>query len=276
MTGNKQAVIHYSGGTDSTCVVCLKANEFDKIHLISYKRFGIFKTENIETNVEKLNQMFGKDKFIRKIIDINKIYKLVVYDDYFYNLKKFGFFNLAVCGLCKMAMHTRTIIYCLENNINTVFDGANKFAGNQTATDQIKEYIDVISEMYKQFNISYSAPVYDMAAPQHITWERKLGIDKSDNGDTDITTGTILKQMGFFNSDNLKGTKQDKNMQARCLQQVLSNIALNYYFIEEKGEDEYRQQMKKFFTNKSMKIIEYIKQYLTDKQNSKLSKYIKP
>ena len=56
MIKNKQAVIHYSGGTDSNCVVCLKANEFEKIHLLSYKRFGIFQTKNIETNVKKLNK----------------------------------------------------------------------------------------------------------------------------------------------------------------------------------------------------------------------------
>ena len=274
MIKNRQAVIHYSGGTDSTCVVCLKANEFEKIHLISYKRFGIFQTQNIETNVEKLNKMFGKDKFVRKILDINKLYKFVVYNDYFYNLKKFGFFNLAVGGLCKMAMHTRTILYCLENNIDTVFDGANKFAGNKLATDQIKEYIDVINNLYSQFNISYSAPVYDMAAPQHITWQLKLGMDKEKDNNGEITTGMLLKKLGFFNSDNLKGTKQDKNMQARCFQQFLSNIALNYYYIEENGEEKYRQRIKEFFTNKSIKISEYIKLYLSDKKNSKLSKYI--
>lgn len=274
MIKNKQAVIHYSGGTDSTCVVCLKANEFEKIHLVSYKRFGIFQTKNIETNVEKLNKMFGKDKFVRKIMDINNLYKFVVYNDYFYNLKKFGFFNLAVCGLCKMAMHTRTIIYCLENNIDTVFDGANKFAGNKLATDQIKEYIDVINDLYSKFNISYSAPVYDMAAPQHITWQLKLGMDKGKDNNNEITTGMLLKKLGFFDSDNLKGTKQDKNMQARCFQQFMSNIALNYYYIEEKGEDKYRQKIKEFFTNKSKKISEYIKLYLNNKKNSKLSKYI--
>ena len=207
-------------------------------------------------------------------MDINKLYKLVAYNDYFYNLKKFGFFNLSVCGLCKMAMHIRTIIYCLENNIDTVFDGANKFAGNNIATDQVEEYIDVINNLYSQFNISYSAPVYSIEAPQHVTWEKKLGIDKKNNNENKVTTGTILKQIGFFDSDNLKGTKQDKKMQARCFQQFLSNIALNYYYIEEKGKDKYRQQIKSFFTEKSIKMTEYIKQYITDKQNSKLAKYI--
>jgi len=79
MLKNKQSVILYSGGTDSTCVVFMKANEYETILLLSYERFGIF-------NVNKLKNVFGKNKFVVKRINVDKIYKIVVYKNYFLNI----------------------------------------------------------------------------------------------------------------------------------------------------------------------------------------------
>lgn len=270
---NKEAVILYSGGTDSTCAVFIKANEFDKIHLISYKRFGIFCTDHINYNVVRLQEIFGQDKFVRKVINIDKIYKLVVYDDYFKNLFKFGFFNLAVCGLCKLAMHMRTILYCIDNDINIVFDGANKDAGSGIATDQVKEVIEVITNLYKSFNISYSSPVYEMDGPKNLTWQAKLGLSKDEEVQNGQTAGTILKKIGFFNADNVKGSAIDKKMQARCFQQFLSNVALNSYYIEKYGVEKYKTTLHDFFTTKSQKMLMYINDCLKRKEKSKLYLY---
>ncbi|MFA7074257.1 MAG: hypothetical protein WC234_03605 [Endomicrobiaceae bacterium] len=273
MGKNKEAVILYSGGTDSTCTVFFKAEEFDKIHLISYKRFGIFSAGNIDYNVLRLQDIFGKDKFVRKVINIDKIYKLVVYDDYLKNLFKFGFFNLAVCGQCKMAMHIRTILYCIDNKINIVFDGANKDAGSGIAADQTKEVIDVITSLYKAFDISYSSPVYEMNGPKNLTWQAKFGLIKNEETKDVKTTGTFLKQKGFFDSDNVKGSRIDKKMQARCFQQFLSNMALNSYYIERYGIEKYKKTLRDFFEAKSQKMMIYIKDLLNKNGKSKLYLY---
>ncbi|MEA5001050.1 MAG: hypothetical protein VB017_04110 [Endomicrobiaceae bacterium] len=273
MAKNKEAVILYSGGTDSTCAVFLKAPEFEKIHLISYRRYGIFNTSNIDYNVARLQALFGKDKFVRTVIDIDKMYKLVVYDDYFKNLFKFGFFNLAVCGLCKMAMHMRTILYCIDNGIDTVFDGANKDAGSGIATDQVKEVVSVITDLYKSFNISYSSPVYEMNGPKNLTWQAKLGLSKEEEPEDVKTTGTFLKEKGFFDSDNVKGSLIDKKMQARCFQQFLSNMALNSHFIEKYGVEKYKKTLHEFFTAKSKRMTMHIKDFLNARENSRLFRY---
>lgn len=273
MIENKQAVILYSGGTDSSAVVCLKANKYEKLHLISYKRFGIFNIENTDKNVEKIYTLFGKEKFVRQIFDVSKIYKLVSYNDYFYYLKKYGLFNLSICGLCKLSMHIRTIIYCLENNIYKVFDGANKYSGNSLAVDQIKEFVDTIKHLYTKFNISYETPIYDLKAPKHITWEIKFGLSEETKS-PDITTGTILKQYGFFDEDNVKGTKKDKKMQPRCFQQFLQNIALHYYYISKNDEQKFKNKIRDFFEEKVNNITLYLSEYIENKKNSKIYKYI--
>ena len=46
-------------------------------------------------------------------------------------------------------MHIRTVIYCIENNIDTVFDGANKYA---VTTDQSEDVISAIKNLYNEFN----------------------------------------------------------------------------------------------------------------------------
>ena len=269
MLKNKQAVILYSGGTDSTCVVFMKANEYETIHLLSYERFGIFNVKNIETNVNKLKKVFGKNKFVVKRINVDKIYKLVVYENYFLNLFKYKFFNLAVCALCKLAMHIRTVIYCIENNIDTVFDGANKYA---VTTDQSEDIISAIKNLYSDFNISYSAPVYKMFAPKERNWLDKISDSKEE---VQNTTGTFLKEKGFFETDNVKGTSTDKKMQARCFQQFLSNIALKYYYIDKYGNDKYKETLKEFYDSKVKRFGIYLKDYFKNKEKSKLYSYIK-
>lgn len=274
MVRNNQAVILYSGGTDSTCTAFLKTPEFSKIHLISYKRFGIFAVNNINYNFKKLQDLFSKDKFIRKTISIDKIYKLVVYDNYLKNIFNFGFFNLSVCGLCKLAMHIRTILYCIDNHIYTVFDGSNKNAGSGIATDQTKEVITAFTNLYKTFGIDYCCPVYEMESGDRLTWLSKLGFEPNEQKSIDvITTGTILNDIGFFESDNVKGAILDKKMQARCFQQFLSNIALNWYYIEKYGQIKYKNNLHRFFSEKTLRMTAYIKDYIANGIKSKLGKY---
>lgn len=272
MQNNRNVVVLYSGGTDSTCVVLLEAKNYEQVHLLSYNRFGIFNTENIKTNITKLKLMFSENKFIIKNINIDKIYKFISYKNYFSNLLKYGLFNLSSCTLCKLSMHIRTIVYCIDNNINVVLDGSNKYSGESLATDQIEEVINSIKDLYSSFNISYITPVYNMKAPKEKTWLDKINNTKQYNNE--ITTGTILKEKKFFDTENIKGTKQDKKMQARCFQQFISNIALKYYFINRFGIDTYKNNLKEFCNSKTELIKQYIKDYSINKKTSKLYKYI--
>ena len=85
----KEIAVLYSGGTDSTCVAFLMAKEVDKVHLLVYKRFGLFSIDNIATNVKKLTERFGEDKIVYKVIDLDKLFKEVSYAKYWHNLKNY-------------------------------------------------------------------------------------------------------------------------------------------------------------------------------------------
>ena len=114
-------VVLYSGGSDSTLAAANVAQEYEKVRLITYNRFGFVETKkNVMVNFERLKLRFSPDKFEIKIIDINEFFKRIQYDNYAYFIQKYGEICMSICGLCKLAMHWKTILYCLDNSITDV------------------------------------------------------------------------------------------------------------------------------------------------------------
>ena len=59
---HSHAAVLYSGGSDSTLAAALALQEFDKLHLLTFSRFGIFGVENAEVNVRKLEARYGANR----------------------------------------------------------------------------------------------------------------------------------------------------------------------------------------------------------------------
>ncbi len=273
----KEIAALYSGGTDSTCAVVLMLKEFDRVHLITYRRFGLFHVENVKTNVKKLKDKFGEKRIAHRVINIDKLFRKVSYAKNWYNLKKYGFLLLSTCGLCKLAMHIRTAIYCLENNIKYVCDGANKNVGLRYFPAQMPEVVAEIKNMYAQNGITYFTPVFDFDEPKDIGWSDKLGLeklcllDKKENQrESGITSGKILHKMLFFPGENIKGTKIDRAMQARCFQFVLFNIFLYWYYLPTHGSLKYKVMTVNLYKEKIEYFKAFIEEYLERKNESRL------
>ncbi|MCK4828913.1 hypothetical protein KA005_75010, partial [bacterium] len=116
----------FSGGCDSTLVAALGARNFKRICLLIYTRFGFFNAKNPLQMAELLRLRFGKDTFITETIKFGPLFKYIQYHNYIYYLKKYGTLSMSICGLCKLAMHWQTIVYCLKNSICHVHDGSVK------------------------------------------------------------------------------------------------------------------------------------------------------
>ncbi|MCD6221250.1 hypothetical protein J7K25_03730 [bacterium] len=273
---NREIAVLYSGGTDSTCAVVLIHNEYDRIHLLTYQRFGLFSIKNTRTNVIRLKEKFGPDKFVHKIINIDRLFKAVSYDNYWYYFKRYRFFLLTTCGLCKLAMHIRTVLYCLNNGVKYVCDGANKYSGGGYFPAQMPEVIEEIKKFYARYGITYIVPVFELKQPQDIDWISKLGlkgvIDSPSlkKEEAELTTGRILYRMGFFPLENVKGTKIDRAMQARCFQLILFNIFLYWYYLPKYGHKKYSENVLNFYTEKVKYFDTLIQEYIEKGKNSKL------
>lgn len=277
---SNEAVLLYSGGTDSTLAACLLLEKFERVHLLTFTRKGIFNPQNSKFNVKKLSDRYG-DRVIHKIIDISRIFSLISYDDYVKSIIKYGFLNLSTCGLCKLAMHIRAALYCVDNKIFNIADGANN--GMYLFPDQQEGYIKLLKKYYSDINIVYENPVYDYISPPDIDFVDRFRLDDIPglkNKDLDIaeikkkTTGYRLYQMGIMPLDNVKGSEIDRKMQPRCFQFVLFNIWLFWYYLPFNGIDKYKKDVVDFYDYKFKNSFDMIKEYSVKKDGSRIYKYI--
>ncbi|MFC1698403.1 hypothetical protein ACFL1I_00395 [Candidatus Omnitrophota bacterium] len=278
---DKKVAVLFSGGTDSTLTAALAAERYQKVYLITYQRLGFFSINNTKLNLHKLQSRFGKDKFIHQIIKIDRLFNYVSYERYIRNVIKYGFLLLSTCGLCKMAMHLRTVIFCLDNHISNICDGANQ--GMYLFPAQMDSVIEEVKKMYARFAIVYTTPVFDFAGPQDVEFTDRLHLESvlpnrqkeaSSQDQKKKTTGYKLFELGLMPSDNVKGTELDQKMQPRCFQFMLFNIYVLWYYLQYHSYDQYKQITVRFYKDKLESLTRLLVEYTTGVKGSKLSKLV--
>lgn len=202
----KEIVHLFSGGTDSTYAAVQLAKIYDRIHLITYERFGLLDVKNSGKNVVKLSKLFGSKKFIHTIINFDSEFRALSYGNYFPDILKHGFYTLLTCAVCKLAMHWRTILYCFDHGIKYVSDGAAR----EMMWSDPSQHEKVIKEMralYQAYGIQYFSPVYEALIEQR---------DRT------------LYELGIVNQPIVKWTAESEKMQPRCPQEMLNILLLEY------------------------------------------------
>lgn len=276
----------FSGGTDSTLTAALMAEKYDKIHLITYDRFAFSSVTNPKINVKKLQDKYGKDKFEFHIIKVEKLTRFVFYERYLHNIRKHGFFLLTICGLCKLAMHMRTVIFCLENKIPNVCDGANQ--GMHLFPAQMANVIKEYGDMYTRFGITYTNPVFKYEGPQNIEFVDRLHLDRILPAEAEAetepaacsrdrssnTTGRKLYELGLMPSENVKGTELDRKMQPRCFQFILFNVFVHWYYLADHTYEEYQDATVDFYRDKIRALTTHLDDFVEKGNKSRIHKLL--
>nr|BDT30127.1 7-cyano-7-deazaguanine synthase [Bacteriovorax sp. HI3] len=260
----KAVAILFSGGTDSTLTAAMLQENFEKVHLVTYDRFGFHATDNTAIQTQALKEKYGEERFVHTFLNVDKLFQHVSYENYFENIKKHGLFNLSTCGLCKLSMHVRTIKYCIDNEVYFVADGANQAMTMEPA--QMKPVIDEMKRMYAHFGITYFNPVFEMDGPEDKDFinksNAKLLARESDYSvasfENEKTPGFKLYKMGLAPSPNVKGSDYDKKRQPRCFQFIIFNIFALKYFMANKTYEEYTDLTTKFYSDKIKSMIKLI------------------
>jgi hypothetical protein len=199
-----EAVIHFSGGSDSTLAAALFAERFDRVHLLTYDRFSfIGAKDSTLLNYGRLCKTYGTEKFVRVVVPIGKWHKRIGYERYFHFAKKY---KLAVVALmfCKLSMYWYSALYALERGIATVGDGMVPYMDlypDQNERISLKR----LRAFFQAFGIRYENPVYDFSE----NVEQML----YDRGITDIP--------------RVRGTEND--LQVYYAEQVLFALFLKYF-----------------------------------------------
>lgn len=138
--------------------------------------------------------------------------------------------------------------------------------------------------MYAVFGINYFTPVFKFEGPQDIGFADRLHFEKisflKENKDPlyyekkERTTGYRLYELGLMPTENVKGTKLDRQMQPRCFQFILFNIWLHWYYLAYNDYQKYEEETLKFFKTKIATFTKLICDYLQKKENSALHRLI--
>jgi hypothetical protein len=222
MNERKELAILFSGGTDSLALYALatagqlqnimQPRSIHLLHMLNgMSRFHDFPRKRFELAKTILSGRFTGDDSIPASsyaeLDMGRLFQglwLDVYEEYMprYNNK-----NL-VCVACKLAMHTRAIIHCIENLIPLLVTGYSK--KQSYYPEQTPVFMKKIAEFSAHFGITTSFPVYDDFDDKTVTRYalEDFGLPSTGGGErkclfSQTLTTTTEKEIGHYMDDML-------------------------------------------------------------------------
>ena len=156
-----EAVVLFSGGTDSTLAAAQMLQEFKKVTLLTFQPGYLFFIDNTKVHADKLAAHYGAERVEHQIIHIGDEVEAVLGGTPGHDLKEYGF-NLTalVCLGCRLSMHARAIIYCLANNVPYIADGSIR--NQSTIPEQMESVIRRNREFYSRaYGIQHFSPIYE-------------------------------------------------------------------------------------------------------------------
>lgn len=225
----------YSGGCDSSLAACRLAQTFDKLYLNTYNRLGFIETGAPSVHFERMKLRFPKTTFTHELIPYQKFYELVEGHKYLRNLVKHGSMAVVPCGHCKLAMHWRNLLFCVEHGVKFAADGA--VLGNEHFAEQNPRILmPVLTDMYARYGITLLHPVFER----------------------DLNTELQLYRLGITDSERIKRTKKDK--QVVCSQHVMFAMFMRKY-LQNHTFEEYEVASREYLTAKVDHIAVLTEEY---------------
>ncbi len=168
-----EIALMFSGGVDSTATAIMLAERYEKVHLVTYKNgYGHWYHHRTEERVAELNQALG-GKFVHSVISTKSYFDEILVDDVLADFRKYKSGFVWFMG-CKMAMHMRSAIYCLENGLRFMTDGSNEDTNEMV--EQMLISLTLIRFFYEQYGVKFGTPVYEVRRDDSRQLVKKLGI----------------------------------------------------------------------------------------------------
>ncbi len=245
---SKAAVVHFSGGSDSTLCAALLAESCDHVHLLSYDRLSFIGARNYtEANYRRLCAVYGRKKFTRHVIRVDGLHKRICFHAY---PKLLWRYRLAVTALSfnKLYMHWLSAAYALRHGAGVVADGAVPYM--HLYPDQ-NEHICLtpLRRFYQEIGIDYRNPVYHLAD----SVEQKL------------------YDRGITETPEVRGTERDR--QVYYLEQVILALFLKYY-VTTHGEDGYEQVCGALWRDRIDYMLETVRAWQREPSRSFLNDFL--
>ena len=236
-----EALVLYSGGSDSTLAAALACIRFEKVHLLTCRTSMMYNLRKAKANVALLQERFGKDKLIHKFLDSDEMFKIIYHSTYQSDIRKYrAYLPACVCAACSLSWHVTAIVYCLENNVDYAWDG-ERYEAPPIWAEQMKANLERVKELYKDYGIIYRNPVYGVDRTDHKLFE--LG----------VTRERDVKLEGFIHRDIAypkHPLERWKSTQPDCHGGIIGVLYLSCYFVPLWGQEANEKIAAKYYDQK--------------------------
>ena len=183
----RRIVLLFSGGIDSTMTACQLAQSYDRVDLLTFKNeYGHYHISRTAKRAKELDRHFP-NTFTHRIESVRDLFETLVLDTLQEDYKRFGS-GFVWCMGCKLAMHTKTIIHCIEHGILEAADGSS--FDTSEMVEQMPTSVAKIRSFYCENDITFENPVYKQKRSDSIRALSEMGF-----------------RMGFRIGDRFLGTQ---------------------------------------------------------------------
>jgi hypothetical protein len=197
MDNGQELAILFSGGTDSLALFGLTATgnlpelkKSRKIHLLhmlnGMSRFHDFPRDRYNLAKKILSTRVSRQEQVPELsyveLDMGRLFQGLWLDRYEELMPRYGGKNL-VCAGCKMAMHARAVLYCIEHLVPLLATGYSK--KQDYYPEQTPVFMEKIVDFSAHFGIRTLFPVYDEFDDKTVTRHalEDLGLPSTGGGE---------------------------------------------------------------------------------------------
>jgi hypothetical protein len=185
---------------------------------------GFIETGAPSIHYERMVRRYPDVSFDHHLIPFQKFYEAVESHEYLRSLWKYGSMAVVPCGHCKLSMHWRNLLYCVEHGVKYAADGA--VYGNEYFAEQNpKILMPALVDFYGRFGITLLHPVYEEG----------------------LNTEEALFELGITESRRIKRTAKDK--QIVCSQHIMFAAFMRKYLAKH-SFDEYEENYRTYLQKK--------------------------
>ncbi len=178
---NYELAVLFSGGTDSLALYALataghhpdipRPRRIHLLHMLNgMSRFHDFPRNRYEVGRDILERQFADGARLPRNdmeeLDMGRLFQGLWLDRYEKLMPRYNGKNL-VCVACKLAMHARAILYCMENFLSLLLVGYTK--KQNYFPEQTPEFMDKVSELSAHFGINTIFPLYEECDNELVT-----------------------------------------------------------------------------------------------------------
>lgn len=157
---SEDVVLLFSGGLDSAAAAILLAEEFRRVHLLTFRNgHGHIMASRAAGPARDLMEA-RPGRFRHQLRSVAPLFRRLVTDDLHGNHREYGS-RFVWCFGCKLAMHSETIRYCRDHGIRHAGDGSSR--ETRYYVEQSPVGLELIDSLYAEYDIGFTTPVHRLA-----------------------------------------------------------------------------------------------------------------